>query len=139
MPEDPPENESTDRPSDGETVSLKDVVRFFYELATLRERWAEAIEEVRAELGPEPPAVSEDRLKEILVEAFLEFPNLEFADTERLAKEVARRDRSFRPNRGPSKRGRWSEPVLHNRIWKVVSEARELAAELRADGNPETY
>ena len=139
MPEGPPENASTDRPSDGKPVSLKDVARFFHGLATLRERWAEASEEVRAELGPEPPPVSEDRLKEVLVGLFLKFPNLEFAGKERLAKEVARRDRSFRPNRGPSKRGRWSESVLHNRIWTVVSEAREEAAEQRAEGNPDTY
>lgn len=139
MPEDPLENASTDRPSGGKPVSLKDVVRFFHGLATLRERWAEAIEEVRAELGPEPPPVSEATLKEVLVKLFREYPNLEFAGAERLAKEVARRDRSFRPNRGPSKRGRWSESVLHNRIWTVVSEAREEAAEPREDGDPDTY
>lgn len=139
MPEDPPENASTDQPSDGKPVSLKDLARFFYGLATLRERWAEAIEEVRAELGPEPPPVDVDTLKEVLVELFLEFPNLELADTEHLAEEVARRDRSFRPNWGPSKRGRWSESVLHNRIWTVVSEAREEAAEQRAEGDPDTY
>ena len=139
MPEDPPETASTDRPSDGKSISLKDVARFFYGLATFRERWAQAVEEVRAELGPEPPPVREDTLKKVLVEMFRESPNLELADKERLAKKVARRDRSFRPNRGPSKRGRWSESVLHNRIWTVVREAREEAAELREDGDPDTY
>lgn len=121
------------------TITLEDLFRGLHKLAILPERWRKTRDEFLVEFGPEPGPANEERLKDVLVELFLENETLETAPVENLAEFVVERDFAFWPNRGRRKHGRWREETLHHRISLLVVEAREAAAELRDEGVPDSY
>lgn len=127
---------AVDEDSDERTpIDFKVLAALPHVLRQLAERWTEAREWAVAEYGPEPPPANRDRLRELLIQKYVEDAACEKLTTDELLWLVPKWDRAFRPNDGRRKIGRWGVTMLRQEIKNVRPEAKKEAAERRAVDN----